>query len=202
MKASKHSILLVGVLGVLLGISAGGRALLDQDDPPSVEQLLEQSRPGPVHERLGRLAGDWEVIRRYAAQGANETIVEGRASTILDGRFLVVDFSLESAQGSESFRYTLGFDRRHDEYSIVVMDTTGTYFVTARGAESDGVIRMMGVDDDPHMARLGWGTKKFAFELALEDDDRFVITTIFVDTRTPEEKLMPSLELEFLRKSG
>ena len=81
MKASKHSILLVGVLGVLLGISAGGRALLDQDDPPSVEQLLEQSRPGPVHERLGRLAGDWEVIRRYAAQGANETIGEGRAST-------------------------------------------------------------------------------------------------------------------------
>ena len=201
MKASKHSILLVGVLGVLLGISAGGRALLDQDDPPSVEELLEQSRPGPVHERLGRLAGDWEVIRRYAAQSADETIGEGRASTILDGRFLVVDFSFDGEQGSESFRYTLGFDRRHDEYSIVVMDTTGTYFVTARGAESDGVIQMTGVDDDPGMARLGW-EKKFAFELALEDDDRFAVSLFFVDTRTAEEKLMPYLEIEFLRKSG
>ena len=51
------------------------------------------------------------------------------------------------------------------------------------------------------MARLGW-EKKFAFELALEDDDRFAISVIYVDTRTPAETLMPYAEFEFIRKSG
>ena len=185
------------VLVLLMGsMTAIGVASARQDEQPTWEELREQARPGPEHERLGALAGEWEVIM-HELQHGQEVLGEGVASTILDGRFLVLDFSL--AEGYAEFRYTLGFDRRHDEYSLVVMDTTGTYFVTGRGPEADGRILMRGTDDDPMMASLGY-EKKFAFELAIEDEDAFSITTHFVDTRTDEEPLIPNSKVQFLRK--
>ena len=144
---------------VLLGAAAGESAPAPQEELPSPDVLMEQTRPGAEHGRLGRLEGEWQVTRRVAGQGAGETEGVGSAATILDGRFLVVDFSLGADGAEESYRYTLGFDRRHDEYSIVVMDTSGTYFVTARGAEADGTIRMAGTDDDPMMASMGYARR-------------------------------------------
>jgi len=57
---------------------------------------------------------------------------------------------------------------------------------------------MQGVDDDPVMARMGF-EKKFLFDLSLESDDAFPVSVIFVDTRTAEEKPIPSAEYRFLR---
>ena len=172
-----------------------------QDPAPTRETLIEQSRPGPVHERLAAYAGEWEVVMRYAnAPEDQERVGGGRAETILGERYLVVDFDFGGALEAGAFRYTLGFDRRHDEYSIVVMDTSGTYFVTGRGPADEGRILMRGTDDDPMMASMGFD-KKFAFELTLEDADHFTIQLHFVDTRVPEEPLIPFVEYRFLRAS-
>jgi hypothetical protein len=197
MLTSKHMALLAGTL---ITVAAMGTALHGQDEPPSRAELIEQSRPGPEHERLAALEGNWEVVERPAVPGAEESLGTAQGSAILDGRFLVLDFTLDSVSGARSFRYTLGYDRRHDEYSIVVMDTSGTYFVTARGAEVDGLIHMSGVDDDPMMARMGF-EKKFVFGIDFEDKNTFSVTLFFVDTRTAEEKLMPYTTFTFMRKS-
>jgi len=197
MTTSKHMALLAGLL---IGAAAVGSALHGQDDPTSREELIEQSRPGPEHERLVGLEGEWEVVERSAVPGTEETLGTARAASILEGRFLVLDFTLDTGPAARSFRYTLGYDRRHDEYSIVVMDTSGTYFVTARGAEVEGLIHMSGTDDDPMMARMGF-EKKFVFGLEFEDENTFSVTLFFVDTRTTEERLMPYTTFTFMRKS-
>jgi hypothetical protein len=186
-------------LFLALGLSTALAARTLQDSAPTREQLLEQSRPGDVHELLAAYAGEWEVAMRFAnAPAGQELTGAGTAETILDGRYLVVDFGFPDTPTAGAFRYTLGFDRRHDEHSIVVMDTSGTYFVTARGGEEDGRILMRGTDDDPLMASMGF-EKKFAFELELEDADRFTIRLHFVDTRVPEEPLMPYARYSFTR---
>jgi hypothetical protein len=164
-----------------------------------MQELIEQSKPGPAHARLGRLAGEWDVV--MLIEGAEVSKGAGRASAILDGRFQVVDFHLDSGPGEGSYRYTLGFDRRHDEYSIVVMDTSGTYFVTARGPEADGIIQMAGTDDDPMMTRMGF-EKRFTFGLDLTDNDTFSVLLSYVDTRTAEARQIPYAKYVFTRHAG
>ena len=188
-------------VGVALGTAAIGIAwsASGQDgEAPSMEELLEQAQPGPVHEVLAALEGDWNVV--LSGPGGGDTNGEGSAMTILGERFLVIDFALGELGAAREFRYTLGFDRRHDEHSIVAMDTTGTYFVSARGGEEDGRILMRGTDDDPVMARMGF-EKKFVFELELEDEDAFSISTFFVDTRTDQEALMLYGTYAFTRRA-
>ena len=78
------------------------------------------------------------------------------------------------------------------------MDSTGTYPVSARGKPTDNGIRMFGTDDDPHMKKLGY-VKRFAFDLNIKGDDEFSITTIYIDTRTKDEKLRPAFRYVFTR---
>jgi len=184
---------------VLIGaLVARSSASQEEGQENSFAQALEQSRPGPEHRQLGELSGGWDVTMRFASGGAGETTGSGRASTILDGRFLVIDFALGDDGSTGSYRYTIGFDRRHAEYSIIVMDTTGTYFVAARGAGGEQGMRMAGTDDDPQMARMGF-EKKFLFELDIEDPDVFSVELFFVDTRTEEEKAIPYAKYSFER---
>ncbi len=197
MNAHKYLVVFATVLTSI----AAGEALHLQVDPPSMQEMLEQSKPGPAHARLGRLSGKWDVEMRMATEGVEISKGAGQASAILDGRFQVIDFTLDNGPGAGSYRYTLGFDRRHDEYSIVVMDTNGTYFVTARGPEADGIIPMAGSDDDPMMARMGF-EKKFVFALDLPDDDTFSVSVFYIDTRTAEAKRIPYGKYVFNRHAG
>lgn len=185
------------VLGLLLGLTLAARAAsapAGPQDPATLEQLLEQSRPGPEHARLERLAGDWKVARIPAGSERPSETGSARARSLIGGRFLDVEVTL----GEAELRYTLGFDRRHGEYSLILIDDAGTYAVSARGPEVDGRIRMTGVDDDPYMAGLGL-EKKFAFDLELSDAQRFALVLHFVDTRPDPEVVHPAYTVRFTR---
>lgn len=168
-----------------------------QEPDPALEALLEQARPGPEHERLAALAGEWEVqLRQF---GAEQPLATGAAegTSILEGRFVDIDGELEAGHGA--FRFTLGFDRRHGEFTITLADTSGTYAVSARGGELDGRIRMRGRDEDPYMQSLGL-EKEFVFDLVLEGEDAFRIELFFVDTRTEERPLLEQVLYAFVRR--
>jgi hypothetical protein len=128
---------------------------------------------------------------------------DGKAESlmILGNRFLVIDGHGKTGTHESAFRFTIGFDRRHEEYVIILIDTAGTYHVSARGKPTENGIRMLGSDDDPHMRKMGF-KKKFAFDLNIKNDEKFSITTIFIDTRTKEEKLRPAFGYVFTRRNG
>jgi hypothetical protein len=164
------------------------------------EEYAKLALPGPEHKRLKSLAGEWKIEARMPhtdppriRKGA------GTVSMILDDRFLVIDGAVGEGSEREAFRHTIGFDRRHGEYNIHVMDTFGTYSVSARGKEKDGLIVMQGEDNDPVMKSMGL-KKKFAFTLLVDGEDRFTVGIQFIDTRTANEKPIPYMDYVFTRK--
>ena len=160
-------------------------------------RLRQLALPGEEHARLQQLTGSWKVSMQA---GDTNWDFDGtaEASMILGGRFLVIDGKGKTGNRASAFRYTVGFDRRHDEFVLILMDTAGTYHVTARGKPIGNAIRMFGTDDDPQMKKMGL-VKKFGFDLEIKNADEFSITTIFVDTRTDEETLRPAFAHVFTR---
>ena len=171
---------------------------------PTADQRAEMMRqiqligPGPEHKKLKSLVGSWDVTM---LRGTNDLGFKGsaKASMILGDRFLVIDGKGTPSGRVAEFRYTIGFDRRHDEYVILCLDTSGTYPVTARGGATESGIRLLGTDDDPVMKKMGYGEKKFAFDLNIQGDEEFFIETIYIDTRTEPEKLRPAFRYVFKR---
>ena len=192
----------IGALAALAltGGTAGDPATAVSPQGMTQEQLqahLEQTRPGPEHERLGLLAGEWSVGLMPPGSERPSATGEARAEAILGGRFVDVNLALGEGAAATELRFTLGFDRRHGEWSLILMDTAGTYAVTARGPEADGLIRMRGADDDPYMESLGL-EKEYAFDLEL-GEERFAIVLHFVDTRIEARPLLEAYRYEFTR---
>lgn len=115
----------------------------------------------------------------------------------LDDRFLEVEI-VAHAGPIEHAIYTFGFDRRHDVYTVVAFDDTGTYWVTAKGTADGGRIAMYGEDEDPVMRALGLD-KEFVIVLNVRSDDRVSIKTLFIDTRTPARTERPAFAYDLRR---
>lgn len=188
------------LLVLLLGCS-----LLHAEEPQDhakmrkeIQKQLELIQPGQEHADLKKLAGQWDVTM---VMGSRDLDFNGSAtaSMILGDRFLVVDGSGKPSGRDSAFRYTIGFDRRHNEYVITLRDTAGTYPVHARGKAMKDSIRMVGKDNDPRMSAMGL-TKKFAFQFDVRSDNEFAIETIYIDTRTSDEKDRPAFQYVFKRR--
>lgn len=181
---------------VVHGQEAAEPAKPAEREKTPAEIMMEQSRPGPEHRRLAELAGAWTVEKRSMGR---PQAAEGTATvtSLLGNRFFDVDVRLGADAAAQQLRFTLGFDRRHGEHTITLIDTAGTYAVTARGNAQDGRIRMVGSDDDPYMRSLGL-EEAFVFDL-LTGDDGFEIVLHFVDTRKEDRPLMEATRYVFRR---
>ena len=162
--------------------------------------IAQQAAPKtPEHETLLSLAGDWEVLVGEPSEITPVGTAEARAR--LGGRFLEVELTSEAGPVTHAI-YTLAFDDRHGEFAVILMDSSGNYFVTARGTadESGKRIAMYGKDDDPAMAQMGF-EKEFVIVLHLRDDG-FALETVFIDTRTAARNELPFIKFEFRRPAG
>jgi hypothetical protein len=170
---------------LLVGIGARG--------PVRGQELEDVSAPGPEHEVLAWLAGEWTV----SVEGRAEPIGRAVGTVRLERRFLEMELWLTAGPIGHAI-YTFGFDRRHDVYTVSASDDTGTYVIHAKGARDGNAISMYGTDDDPGMTRMGL-TKEFDIVLELIDPDRIAISTLFVDNRTDARTEIPFLRYELWR---
>lgn len=146
----------------------------------SMEQMMammELAQPGPEHEEFARRVGEWDAeISMQMMPGAPAQVVPASASarTILGGRYLEIT-TKGSMMGmpTESIAI-LGFDRRHGEYTLIGLDTMGTYWVTGQGKRGeDGVLRMRGEDDEP------MGKQVYTFEYKFLGPDEHEFRVLF-----------------------
>lgn len=160
------------------GLLLAGTALV-QDAPPSPQDLaemrrlmMESAQPGPEHELLARYVGAFEQdVTVWPAQGAQPVKFKGQAQTrmILGGRYLE-QTGTSKFMGMETESLSLvGFDRRHQEFTIIGLDTVGTYWVSGQGPydPETKTATMRGTDEDP----IGGVTQDFDFRLTFVDDD-------------------------------
>ncbi|MBD3257137.1 DUF1579 domain-containing protein [candidate division GN15 bacterium] len=167
------------LLVLAVTLFADSPEMTEAEKQQKMMQLMRLAQPGPEHERLASLAGEWQLSNKAWMQPGEPLTSEGTgtAEMILGGRFLKIT-NESTVMGQQ---YTglsiIGFDRRHEEYTIVAYDNTGTYYVAARGKmEDDGkTIRMYGEDVDP----IFGFTQKYDMVLTLVDNNTFVFEIIF-----------------------
>ena len=159
---------------------------LQQRSPEEIQALallhMESASPGPEHERLAAMEGTWDIeITMWAQRDAAPMTMNGtvEAEMILGGRFLVQTADLADTDAAGEMMTILGFDRRSGEYTLIGLDTSGTYWVAARGPANesgDGAV-LSGEDYDAVFEHM----QLYDFVLAWPDDDTFRIQIIFKD---------------------
>ncbi len=97
---------------------------------------VESAKPVAEHKRLAELVGPWKVTTKLWFDPAGEPHTatgRGTGKLILGGRFLSLETNVKGG-GIDSEALTLfGFDRRTSDYTLVGLDTLGTYYITAAG---------------------------------------------------------------------
>ena len=164
--------------------------------------MTEAMRPGPYHALLKSFSGKWTVEVK-AGRSGRQAVSNGNGNSymLVDGRFLWIGYGARGQAGGFKGSFIIGFDRRHERFDLIAMDTSGTYFITSHG-KPDGDskrIKLYGKDDDPYMKSLGY-EKEFAHVVDLSDTNRLVIEVLYVDTRTKERKEQKAMEFVFTRK--
>jgi hypothetical protein len=164
------------------GVGPAG-AGAQEPTPELMARVMELAQPGPEHAVLTGLAGEWDqTVRIWPEPGAAPMELTGRAVNrmILGNRFLESNSTYSIGVPGESLESVslLGFDRRHEEFTLVGLDTQGTYWVTARGTRDDsGTIVMRGTDDEPVIGH----TQVYDFRITIDGPDRYVVEIVFHD---------------------
>lgn len=192
-------------VAALLGLAAGAAAQQpDEAERARVrDAMMAAMQPGPEHARLAALAGDWTLeVRMWPAPGAEPMVSAGtaRSRMILGDRFLEIrSEGGEGAMRVESL-LLLGFDRRTGEYTIVALDTWGTYYVTAAGAaDAAGRIVLEGVNEDP----ISRARETYQMIFRPIDADAFVHEIVFTDpAHTSDGVPFRMVEVTYRRHGG
>jgi Protein of unknown function (DUF1579) len=135
----------------LAGALIGGLAFADEKTQkldPAMEEMMKNaaaaSKPGPAHQALEALIGDWDAeVKTWTAPDAPPTISRGSAKSTwaLNGRFVQQEFSGEfMGQPFHGISFT-GYDNVRQKYRSIWIDDMSTTMVTSEGeATNDGKI--------------------------------------------------------------
>ncbi|HJR59684.1 MAG TPA: DUF1579 family protein [Vicinamibacterales bacterium] len=168
--------------------------------PEQIETMTEKTRPGAPHRELAALEGEWTQEIAYMTGTPNAIKGRGKATNrmILGGRFLVSERTSETAAGGALGNVKVdamtiyGFDRRTNEYTIIELDTMGTYWVSAAGRPGeDKAIVMSGESLDDHGGPKEM--RKFDMVLRLVDADTYVTKVVFKFPGRPPTTLVETV---------
>ena len=170
---------------VAAGILAGPVDAQEFPEGAELDALMEKSmqlgQPGPEHERFASMVGVWDVrMTMWPEPGADPLLVEAtsEAELILGGRYLMQTMVVPEGYFAAESITIIGFDRRAEEFTLLGLDTIGTYWVSAQGPlVSDHEAVLSGTDFDPVFD----GTQEYDFVLRWNDDGTLTTQIIFKD---------------------
>ena len=166
------------LLILMIGIVAAAMQQQPAPTPAQIARAKEIYLPSAPHESLARLTGVWDQEVEYAGAGA-AVRASGRVTNraVLGGRFVVSEGAARQQGGplnSESM-LLFGFDGRSRQYTVVVLDTFGTYYVTAAGPAPIAGEPIVMKGETPE----GAGTKKFDVVLRWIGEDAYKTEIVF-----------------------
>lgn len=185
--------LLLGTLSAAL--IAGAAQAEGKKDKPNMPSG-EMARPGPMHQHMGTLAGEWTTVTKFrGTPDAKPVETEGRAtlSMILDGRFLREEssgkFMGKDVKSVKLYGYNM--DSKHFESVWMYTESTAMLTMTGIPEEESGKTNWTG-----HVEVNG-GKMDFRLVTQLQDDDHF---TVSMYGKGPDGKDGPSFETTYTRK--
>lgn len=159
------------------------KGMTPEDMQKMAEQMMALAQPSREHGVLARMAGEWKTVTTFTMMpGQPGQKAEGVSSSrmILGGRFLEVRNTGEFMGKPFEGLSIIGYDRRHEHYTVVGYDNFGTYYVAAEGVmQPDGSLLLSGSTHDPKLNH----TETYDFVFRQPDDDTVVWEIWF---HTPE----------------
>jgi len=166
------------VFAVVALVAAGSAFAGDTQAASDQDWRAALRMPGPDHERLNALIGEWTTtIKQWTGPESEAVELTGTMTSrwILDGRFVEERAENRTSQGGryESLGY-LGYDRQTELYERFWMTNSSTGVFTEHGRydPDENVIRMEGSE----MAPGSLGVILTASELKIESPSRHVLT--------------------------
>lgn len=166
---------------LMIGLAASAAAVQQQPapTPAQIARAKEIYLPSAPHESLARLAGVWDQEVEYASGAGAPVRATGRVTNraVLGGRFVVSEGAARQQGGGLNSEAMLvfGFDGRSRQYTVVVLDTFGTYYVTAAGPPPPAGEPIVMKGETPE----GTGTKKFDVVLRWMGEDAYKTEIVF-----------------------
>lgn len=144
----------------------------------SQDRRMMLSLPGPDHERLNALIGEWNTAIKYWRRPDDEAVELAGSVTCrwtLDGRFVEEHAEDNTSQGGgfQSLGY-LGYNRKTELYERFWMTNTSTGMFSERGRydPDSNLIRTRGTEIDPDSGVV----ILTASELNIESPSRHILT--------------------------
>jgi len=166
------------VFAVVALVAAGSASAGDTPADSDQDWRAALRMPGPDHERLNALIGEWTTtIKQWTGPESEAVELTGTMTSrwILDGRFVEERAENGTSQGGryESLGY-LGYNRQTELYERFWMTNSSTGVFTERGRydPDENVIRMEGSE----MAAGSLVVILTASELKIESPSRHVLT--------------------------
>lgn len=166
----------------------------------TAQSVDHAAQPSPEHRELGALAGRWNLEVTYNAGNGKTMTATGTAENrmVLGGRFLISESTSSVPAGAPAGMTAIdsmriyGFDRRTRTFTIVELDSLGTYWVTAAGTKKDAnTIVMSGETLDDH----GGAPEMRQYDMVLRviDRDTYAAEVIFKFANRPPVTLVEML---------
>ena len=133
--------------------------------------MAEMATPGEQHEELMKTCGQWEAKGSFVMDPAAPPMQSTGSMTIepaMGGRFVKCDFKMDFMGQPFSGLSYAGYDKYHDQYVTVWMDTMSTKITYMEGNHNDdGDLVMKGISSTP------MGDNPMKIVTTHHDDDHF-----------------------------
>ena len=180
---------------------AGSHATMKQPmDPKAMEEMMMKlASPGPNHERLKKLVGEWNLTVKWTmdpSQPMQETKSTSVVTSLMDGRYCQ-ELSTGDMMGKPFNGMGItGYDNVLNKYVSIWLDNMGTGIMTSEGtADASGnVVNWTGQSSDPMTGKLA----KFRLVTRFVDDDHHVFEMY---AKSPDgKKEFKTMEITYERK--
>ena len=128
----------------------------DADKAEMMKKMEAAGKPGPGHQALNALEGNWKAeVKCWMEPGGSPEVSQGtaHASWKLNGRFLEEEFHGQMMGKPFTGRTLLGFDNTKQTFNSVWVSDTQTSMFTSEGKGDNKVITLEGKASCPATGR-------------------------------------------------
>jgi len=169
-------------------------------DPKAMEEMMMKlASPGPHHEQLKKLVGEWNLTVKWAmdpSQPMQETKSTSVVTSLMDGRYCQEVSSGEMMGKPFNGMGITGYDNVLNKYVSIWIDNMGTGIMTSEGtADASGkIVNWTGQSSDPMTGKLA----RLRMVTRFVDDDHHVFEMY---ARSPDGKQeFKTMEITYERK--
>ena len=194
----KRSIVLVAaLLMATTSFAADSPPAMSAEQQAMMEKMTKAATPGPQHEMLKKLAGDWNAKVRFQmdpSQPWQESQSTSTVTTLMDGRYSQEVTSGNMMGQPFSGMGITGYDNVLGKFVSTWIDNMGTGIMTSQGTMSGKVITWVGTMSDPVTGK----TTKSRMVTTIVDDDHHTFDMYTVPPGAKKE--MKTMTIEYSRK--